>query len=58
MTALFSRRRGRHVRHGSFTGWGCLARAVQGAAAHPVVDAAIARPVLGRKPYETPRSAG
>lgn len=44
--SLFTRHNGRHVRRGSVTGWAIAARACRDAAAHPVVDPHIARPVL------------
>ncbi|MFI7628446.1 hypothetical protein [Microbispora rosea] len=54
----FFRNPGRHVRRGSYTGWGALAQACRDAAAHPVVNVAITRPVTTRQPYgTTPRSA-
>jgi hypothetical protein len=42
--SLFRRRSGRHADLGSFNGWSGLARYAAAAAAHPVVDPAIARP--------------
>ncbi|MEU8278180.1 hypothetical protein ACFYOK_37565 [Microbispora bryophytorum] len=46
--SLFARHNGRHVRRGSVTGWAMAARAYRDAAAHPVVNVAIACPVLAQ----------
>ena len=51
--SFLSHHKGRHVRRGSVTGWGGLAVAVAAAAAHPVVDARIARPVSARTAPKT-----
>lgn len=51
--SLFARRRGRHADLGNFTGWGGLARYAAAAAAHPVVDARISRPVSARTALKT-----
>lgn len=53
--SLFARAKGRHTRShfnpaSSCTGWGGLARIAVDAAAHPVVDARISRPVSTRTP--------
>ncbi|MFF3443581.1 hypothetical protein [Streptosporangium sp. NPDC002721] len=41
-------RPGRHVRRGSYTGWGGLASVVEAAKEHPVVDVAVHCPALLR----------
>jgi hypothetical protein len=41
MTGLFARRKGRHCRHGSFTGWSALAPV---ASLKPVVEESFSRP--------------
>lgn len=48
---VFTRRKGRHADRGDWTGWGGLARIAVDAAAHPVVDARLARPVLAGGVY-------
>lgn len=49
--SLFARRRGRHARHGTSTGWAELAAVVSYAQRHPVLDLAVDRPAMFLNSY-------